>query len=377
MGMSNLVPEVRVNKNGIPVTKHVNPAASSRVRTSIPSPVSTVAMPNVAVISEGLKARLATIEFSGFTERRKIMVLKKLTGLKQETLAYLEPTFVNNHFDRVQIESALIELLDRNIAPVKVDDVIHVLRDFEDPGYFEMWDTGWRSHTPWGKYLVNTIENRVLKNLDSMDINGLEYRYESEDREPLRLQQGTDAERAKAVIGLLVNARGMNTELTELNAHFSPGSKTLKARSVAFERMLEHVNDYDHEALFKMLMSEYFKDAVPYLKDEKNMGSVVRLMMASRDDIWSIDYEAFNALSEHLLDGPDIRSEENVDQMYIELQNDLFQGRLVALAETYPDQIEAVVSYIKERGSVIPDAHSGSLIVYLGHEVTPLRNGAL
>jgi hypothetical protein len=305
------------------------------------------------------------------------LICKKLSGLRRETLEYLEPTFKDKHFDQYPIECALIELLDRNTSPVKIDDVIHTLRDFDDPGYFEMWHESWRGHTIWGKYLVNTLENRVLKNMDDMDIRGLGYRYDSENREPLRLQQGLPAERAKAVIGLLVDALMPGTELSELTSHVAAGSKVMKERSVAFERMMEHVGDHNHEKLFKFLMSDYFKEAVPYLQDEKNMGSMVRMLMTSYHAGWSMDYEAFQNVSEERLNGPDIRSEENVDEMYVEIQNDLFQGRLVALAEAYPDQIDAIASYINDRGTIVPEATSGSLIAYLGHEVAPLRDGAL
>lgn len=375
--MSNLVPEVRVNKNGVPVTKHINPVAGPKPRASFPTPSVSSSSSSIALIGEQLKTRLKEDEFSGYTDRRKSLILKKLSGLKKETLEYLEPTFKENHYDRVQIEYALIELLDRATPPVKIDDVIHVLRDFEDPGYFEMWDASWRGHTPWGKYLVNILENRVLKNLDSMGIKGLEYRYESGDREPLRLQRGTDAERAKAVIGLLVNARSMNTNLTELNEHFSPGSKVAQERSTAFTRMFEHMNDYDHQKLFKMLMSDYFKDGLPYLKDEANMGSMVKILMESREYEWVTDNDAFAELTEIGLNSDYVMSEEAMDRMYEEALTDLYHGRLVALAETYPDRIDAVVSYMNDRGPVIPEAGSGALVAYLEHEVTPLRNGAL
>jgi hypothetical protein len=377
MGMSNLVPEVRVNKNGVPVTKHVNPTVSSNNKIVFPTPSVSSAAPNIAIISDALKVRLEKNEFSGFTDYRKIMVIKKLAGLRKETLEYLEPTFTGNHYDRVQIESALIELLDRGIAPVKVDDVIHVLRDFEDPGYFEMWEESRLEHTPWGKYLVNTLENHVLKNMDDMEIKGLEYRYNDEDRVPLRLQQGTDAERAKAVIGLLVNARGANTELTELRSYVPSESRVTKSRSAAFSRMFSAMDDYNHQELFKFLMTDYFRDGLPYLKDEANAGSVVRMLMSSKDAGWSMDWEAYAELSEIGLNSDYVMSEEAVDQMYIDIQNDLFHGRLVALAEKYPDEIDAVVNFINERGKEIPEAGSEALIAYLGHEVAPLRNGAL
>jgi hypothetical protein len=90
-----------------------------------------------------------------------------------------------------------------------------------------------------------------------------------------------------------------------------------------------------------------------------------------------MDWEAYAELSEIGLNSDYVMSEEAVDQMYIDIQNDLFHGRLVALAEKYPDEIDAVVNFINERGKEIPEAGSEALIAYLGHEVAPLRNGAL
>lgn len=92
--MPNLVPEVRVNKNGVPVTKHVNPARKRRDTSGVPAPESSVQKVNQdtsAELSDCVRSAHRN-GGSGFMDLRPVTELllwqEQMSDATQE--AYLE-----------------------------------------------------------------------------------------------------------------------------------------------------------------------------------------------------------------------------------------------------------------------------------------------